>query len=193
MKSATSFTRMLAAVAVIAAMQLWMASCENDEKEIRLLTQKVDSREEGVDIQSVLSQDGKLRAKLQAPIMYRYSADTQMVEFPKTLHCDFFNDSLVKETWLDCKYGKYYEQLNKVYLRDSVVVINIKGDTLRTPDLWWDQNTKLFYTDQYAEYHGANKMINGGKGMVATQDLSSITFKYPTGIIKGTENGDFTK
>lgn len=164
-------------------------SCENDEKVIYDLTKNVVMKEEARDIESYLSQEGKMKAKLKAPLMFRVATDTIYVEFPNTLHVDFYNDSTQIETWLDSKYGKYFENLNKVYLRDSVVVINIKGDTLRSPDLWWDQNTKLFYTDKYAEYHSKDKNIYGGKGLVATQDMTSITFKYPTGTVLVSENG----
>ena len=146
-------------------------------------------KEEAKYIESYLSQDGHVKARLKAPLMLRVAADTLYVEFPKTLHCDFYDDSTIIETRLDSKYGKYFEGLNKVYLRDSVVVISVKGDTLKSPDLWWDQNTKLFYTDSYAEYHGVNKNIQGSKGMVATQDLKSITFNQPTGIVKVSESG----
>ena len=146
-------------------------------------------KEEARHIESYLSQDGHVKARLKAPLMLRVSADTPYVEFPETLHCDFYDDSTKIETRLDSKYGKYFETLNKVYLRDSVIVINIKGDTLKSPDLWWDQNTRLFYTDNYAEYHGINKNIQGSKGMVATQDLKSITFNQPTGVVKVAENG----
>ena len=115
--------------------------------------------------------------------------DTISVEFPNKLHCDFYDDSTQLETWLDSKYGIYYENLNKVYLRDSVVVITVKGDTLKSPDLWWDQSTKMFYTDKYATYHGVGKNIYGGKGMEATQDLKRIMFKETTGNLKVSENG----
>ena len=60
---------------------------------------------------------------------------------------------------------------------------NVKGDTLKSPDLWWDQNTKLFYTDKYAQYLRKDKQIYPGKGLEATQDFKRITFKEPTGII----------
>ena len=173
---------------------LWFAAyllsgCENDVKVINDLTKKVVMKEEARNIESFLSEKGKMKAKLIAPLMVRVEADTIYVEFPNTLHVDFYNDSIKIETWLDCNYGKYFEGLNKVYLRDSVVVITLKGDTLKSPDLWWDQNTKLFYTDKYAIYHGVNKNIFGHKGMVATQDLSSISFNEPTGTVKVTESG----
>jgi LPS export ABC transporter protein LptC len=163
--------------------------CENDERKIKDLTERKVLKEEAINIESFLSQEGKMKAKLKAPLMLRVSADTIFVEFPNTLHVDFYDDSAVVETWLDSRYGKYFENYGKVYLRDSVTVISAKGDTLRSPDLWWDQNTKLFYTDKYAVYHGIGKVIHGGKGMVATQDLNSITFNEPTGTMQASQNG----
>ena len=168
----------------------FVCSCENDEKTINDLTKKVEMREEATHIESYLSQGGVLKEKLKAPLMYRVNGnDTIFTEFPKTLHVDFYNDSTKIETYLDSKYGKYYENYNKVYLRDSVVIITMKGDTLRSPDMWWDQNTKLFYTDKYAIYHGIGRNITGGTGMVATQDLKSITFNNPTGTVQVSDSG----
>jgi LPS export ABC transporter protein LptC len=167
----------------------YLSSCENDEKTIKNLSEKVVMKEEATNIESYLSQDGKMKAKLKAPLMLRVAADTLYVEFPKTLHVDFYDDSTRIETWLDSKYGKYFETLNKVYLRDSVVVITVKGDTLRSPDLWWDQNTKMFYTDKYATYHAPGKQISGTVGLEATQDMTSVIFKHPIGNIQVSENG----
>jgi len=176
-------------VAITYFISIFFISCENDVKQIDDFTKKVTIQEEGINIESYLSQQGKMKAKLKAPLMLRVTSDTIYVEFPKTLHVDFYNDSTQIETWLDSKYGKYFETQNKVYLRDSVVVINIKGDTLKSPDLWWDKNTQLFYTDKYAIYHGVGKDIYGTKGLVATQDLSSIIFKHPIGTIERDSTG----
>lgn len=167
----------------------FVCSCENDTKTIKELTEKVVMKEEAINIESMLSQEGKLRAKLKAPLMVRVFGDTVYAEFPKSLHCDFYNETTAIESWLDCKYGKYFETLGKVYLRDSVVVITMKGDTLKSPDLWWDQNTKMFYTDKYATYHAPGKQVSGTIGLEATQDLSSIIFKHPVGTIRVSENG----
>jgi LPS export ABC transporter protein LptC len=161
----------------------FIAGCENDEKMIEDWSKKKVMVEEGKNIESYLSQESKVRAKLTAPRMLRYEADTVYVEFPNSLHVDFYDDSTKIESWLDSKHGKYFENLNKVYLWDSVVVINVKGDTLKSSDLWWDQNTKLFYTDKYAEYRRKDRQIFPSKGLEATQDFKRITFKQPTGIV----------
>jgi len=146
-------------------------------------SKKKEMVEVGKNIEAYLSQESKVKAKLTAPLMLRHEADTLYTEFPNSLHVDFYDDSTKIESWVDSKHGKYFENLNKVYLWDSVVVINIKGDTLKSPDLWWDQNTKLFYTDKYAQYLRKDKQIYPGKGLEATQDFKRITFKEPTGII----------
>ncbi len=45
-----------------------------------------------------------------------------MQNFPGTLHVDFYNDSMQVESQLDAHYGKYLQNQDKVFLRDSVVV-----------------------------------------------------------------------
>ena len=146
-------------------------------------------QEEATGIVSYISQKGKMKAKLTAPLMLRVMADTQYVEFPRSLHVDFYDDSTKIETWLDSKYGKYFENYNKVYLKDSVVVITLKGDTLRCHDLWWDQNKGIFFTDSVATYRSPGNDITGGKGMEATQDLKTVKFKYPLGTVQINESG----
>lgn len=167
----------------------FISACENDQRAVKEWTEDKVMVEEAINVVSYLSQEGIMKAKLTAPRMLRVQSDTLYVEFPDKLHVDFYNDSTQIESWLDSKYGKYFETFNKVYLRDSVVVISVKGDTLRCHDLWWDQNRALFYTDSVATYHSPGQQISGGKGMEATQDFSSVTFKYPLGSMKISESG----
>ena len=87
------------------------------------------------------------------------------------------------ESKLDALYGKYFETQSKVLLRDSVIVSNVKGDTLRCPELWWDQVTKKFYTDKLVRIYKGGDRIYGGRGLIADQDLSNIQILYPTGIV----------
>lgn len=162
---------------------LFLFSCENDEGVVNASNERKPSIEEAFTIQSFLSSNGQQRAKLVAPYMKRYTLDTTYLEFSRSLHVNFF-DSLGKiESQVDALYGKYLESQSKVYLRDSVVAFNAKGDTLRAPDLWWDQTTRKFYTSRVVRFKSASKIIYGGKGFEADQDLSHYTIYQPTGII----------
>ncbi len=152
-----------------------LSSCENDEREINNLFSKQAAIEEANQVVSYLSQDGTVKAKLTSPYMIRQQVDSPYTEFPRTLHVDFYDDSSVNiQTIMDARYGKYRDYEGKVLLRDSVVVINIvNGDTLRTPELWWDQNQQVFYTDKptfISKRDGTR--TSSTNGMRAKQDLS---------------------
>ena len=160
---------------------LLFISCENDPGEIELWTKKTDLIEEAKTVESYLSQAGVMKAKLTAPVMFRYQRDTVYTEFPNTLHVDFYDDSVQVQSWLTANYGIYYDNLNKVFLRDSVTVINNEGDTLRCPELWWDQNQQKFYTDKPARIDGIDKHILCSNGITAPQDLRGFICNYPSG------------
>ncbi len=160
-----------------------LGGCENDDAAIEEWTKKVSLVEEAKNVDSYFSQGGTLKARLQAPLMIRAQRDTVYTEFPNTLHVDFYDSLAHRESWVDARYGNYYESLDKVLLRDSVVVINTKGDTLKTSELWWDQNAKKFYTDKQVDYNSKTRNIRGSEGMEAAQDLSDVTFKQSTGRV----------
>jgi LPS export ABC transporter protein LptC len=161
-----------------------LLACENDDRVLNDWTRSIVLTEEATDMQTYISQRGQRKARIQAPYMVKENRDTVSMTFPRSVHCDFYDDSLRIDSRLDARYGVYYENLNKVFLRDSVVVITQKGDTLMSPELWWDQNTQLFTTDKYAIYRGPDQQIVGGKGLEATQDLRRITFRATTGTVK---------
>jgi LPS export ABC transporter protein LptC len=161
----------------------FFCSCENEDAAIEEWTKNVVMVEEARNIETYFSQNGTLKAILRAPLMIRAQADTMYTEFPNTLHVNFYDTLAIRESWLDAKYGNYYENLNKVLLRDSVTVINTKGDTLMTSELWWDQNAKKFYTDKPVVYNSATRNIKGSEGLEASQDLTDVTFKQSTGRV----------
>jgi LPS export ABC transporter protein LptC len=138
----------------------------------------------------------KVKGKLTAPYMLRYqTADTPYTEFPRTLHVDFYKDSVkpnappVIESQLDAHYGKYLSNQDKVFLRDSVVVKNIlKGDTVRCKELWWDQHTERFYTDKPVDIYEPDKILHG-TGMEADQNFRWYKITKLTGITLVSENG----
>ena len=154
----------------------FVLSCENDIRDVQNFNKKSISVEEGKNIESYLSQEGKVKAKLTAPLMLRYQTDTPKVEFPKSLHVDFYNDSTKIESQLSAKFGRYLENENKVFLRDSVVVFNMLGDTLFCKELYWDQVKALFYTDKNVIIHKTDQKVYG-TGLVADQSFKNITIK----------------
>jgi LPS export ABC transporter protein LptC len=171
------------------------SSCENDQEEVDALFKKKAAVEEARNIESYLSQSGIVKAKLTSPYMLRVQVQAQVVdspymEFPRTLHVDFYDDSTVIESTLDAKYAKYVEFDHKVFLRDSVLVVSIKnGDTLRTQELWWDQDKQEFYTNKPAHVYQRDKIIFAKDGLRAAQNLTSYTFYTSSGPMLVPSNG----
>ena len=153
---------------------IFLFACENDINEVNNQFTKKAAVEEAFKIESFLSQGGRVKARLISPYMKRYIADSPYLEFPKTLHVDFFGDSTtIIESTLDARYARQIEFERKVLLRDSVLVINkLNGDTLRTSELWWDQNKEEFYTTKVAYINQRSGYSVAKNGLTAKQDFS---------------------
>ena len=170
-------------------------SCENNVKDLPNAGKRQNIPEEAWQIESLMSEGGKIKGKLTAPYMLRYQrADSPYAEFPRTLHVDFYKDSvknkdsIVIESQMDAHYGKYLQNQNKVFLRDSVVVKNIlKGDTVHCRTLWWDHNTQKFYTDDAVRIYQKDKILFG-VGMEADQNFRWYTIKHLTGTVLTSES-----
>ncbi|HQW85521.1 MAG TPA: LPS export ABC transporter periplasmic protein LptC [Ferruginibacter sp.] len=165
---------------------LFTSSCGNSDAEIDQYNQKSLGIEEikNADINYTIA--GKPKAKLTSPLMLRVQQSNPYVEFPKTLHVDFFNENGEIDSRLDAHYGKYFEQESKVFLKDSVRVINTQGDTLYCNELWWDRNRigREFYTDKPVRIR--KKMeVTDGTGMEAAQNFKNWVILNPSkGVMK---------
>lgn len=168
----------------------FLCSCENDLGEV----QKINSAELGKDVAKNVttgySIGGKKKAILTAPLMYKVQDTTAYIEFPNTLHVDFFNasgDSI--ESRLDAKYARYREQKSIVFLKDSVKVINTLGDTLYCHELYWDRNQtgREFYTDKPVRIRRKMETIDG-TGIEAKQDFKEWHILHPVGYVKVSGN-----
>ena len=121
-------------------------------------------------------------------MLHFQKVDSPYAEFPRSLHVDFYNDTMIIESQLDALYGKYFETQAKVFLRDSVVVRNIlKGDTVHCNELWWDQHTERFTTDKPVRIYMKDKILFG-TGMEADQNFRWYTIKHLTGSVLTSEN-----
>lgn len=164
---------------------IFLYACENSSKDIEAFTNKQLGVEEArkVDINYTLS--GRAKAKLTAPIMLRVQDTMPYVEFPQTLHVDFYNDEEKIESYLDARYAKYNESQSRILLKDSVRFIGLKnGDTLICDELYWDRNRAVyqFYTDKPVQIRTKMQTIFG-TGFETSQDFKDKHVINPTNSI----------
>jgi LPS export ABC transporter protein LptC len=159
----------------------FMASCENNMNDVKALSSKQGGIDIGKEVAIYVSDNGKMSAKLMAPVMKKYLVDSgKMVEFPNTIKVDFYKDSNVVDSKLSADYANFKQEENKIFLRGNVVVYNVKGDTLWCKEMFWDQNTGKFHTNKevVVKQHSPISKIYG-LGLEANQDLTDITIIKP--------------
>ncbi len=163
----------------------FLYSCENDIKAIKDLDAKKAGVEEAKMVVVNYSLGGRKKAVLVSPLMFRVQEAVPYIEFPKTIHVDFFDAAALIESKLDAKYAKYKENESNVFLKDSVRVINILGDTLYCNELNWDlkKTGAEFYTDKPVRIRTRTQIIDG-IGMEAKQDFSEWHIIQPVGFLK---------
>ena len=109
MTNTTRYTILKIAVACLSSC-FFMTSCENDVDAVKALGARVIGIDVGKDVAIYISNDGKLGSKLTSPLMNRYLEDSsKMIEFPLSIHVDFYKDSNQVESQLSAKYAKYKE------------------------------------------------------------------------------------
>ena len=103
----------------------FIISCSNNYQEVQDLAKKKTPIDTAINVESYLSQDGLVKAKLTAPLMTTIIvSDTPKTEFPHSLHVDFYNDSTKVQSRLFSKYGLYYN--NKLLKYNIFILNNVK-------------------------------------------------------------------
>jgi hypothetical protein len=162
-----------------------ISSCENSLDDINRITSKISGVEVAKYVKILYSIGDVTKSRITAPLMLRHQEAVPYIEFTKTIHADFFDDSLRIESMLDAHYAKYLEKESKVFLKDSVVVINTKGDTLYCNELYWDRHRtgEEFYTDKPVRIRTPTEILDGD-GLDAPQDFHNWHLINGRGIVR---------
>lgn len=163
----------------------FISSCENSLDQLNQFTSKRTGVEEAKGVKILYTIGDKTNARITAPLMLRHQEAIPFIEFTKTIHADFFDDSLHVKSKMDAHYARYTESESKVFLRDSVVVFNTKGDTLYCNELYWDRKRtgEEFYTDKPVRIRTKTQIIDGD-GLDAPQNFESWHIINGRGIVR---------
>lgn len=169
----------------------FLFSCENSLEDINKINSRRIGVEEAKGVKILYSIGDKTNAEITAPLMLRHQEAVPYIEFTKTIHADFFDDSLHITSTMDAHYAKYLESESKVFLKDSVVIINKKGDTLNCTELYWDRKRvgDEFYTDKPVRIRTPTHKLTGD-GLDAPQDFHNWHLINGKGTVR-VSSGEF--
>lgn len=162
-----------------------LASCHNDQKEIDMLTNRTALQvDRGTDVTILYSENGKVRGRMYAKeYIHNTQAKPPYMDMSKGLKIEMFDDSLKVTSTLTARYGRYYEAQNNVLIRDSVVIVNAKGERLETQELVWNQSVKKFFTEKPVRITTPTQVVYG-KGLESNQDFTEYEITHPTGMVQ---------
>lgn len=159
-------------------------SCSNSMKEINEITEGRIGQDRGKDVTIMYSKAGRLTARVFAHTFVRAeSAPRPYVEMKDGLRVDFYDDSLRIVNTLTAGYARGYEKEGNLLVRDSIHIVNNRGEHLYTSELVWNQKLQEFFTDKSVRIVTPTQVING-TGMTASQDFSTYQIDNPTGEVQ---------
>jgi LPS export ABC transporter protein LptC len=166
-------------------LSLSLAACTNSIKEINDLTGKGNAGEDhGKDVTILYSKMGKMQVRMFAHTFIRiYNTTGPYTEMKDGLKVEFFSDSATVKNTLTARYARWYEKQNNVLIRDSVCILNDKGERLETQELVWNQQLDKFFTEKPVKITTPTQVLYG-TGMEAAQDFSTYQIHNLTGQVK---------
>ncbi len=166
----------------IVAILLFASCADNTIKKVEI--NRLDLPELASDsITTIVSDSGIIRYKIYAPEWDVYDkSDTPRWEFPKGLRFEQFDSLYQVDANIFCKKAVFFSKEELWKLNDSVVAVNLKGESFETNELFWNQKTEKVYSDSLIKVTQSDKIING-VGFESNQEFTKYYIKNPTGII----------
>lgn len=154
------------------ALSCVLYSCENDQSEIKRITEKTNEPVEHIKgLETLYSDSGMVKVRVISPELKKILTPVSITEMPAGVHIEFFNSEMKVESELKANYAVHYENEKVWEARKDVVVINKKGDMLNTELLVWNERTEKLTSDQHVKITTADEIIYGN-GFEANQDFS---------------------
>lgn len=165
-------------------LSLMFLACKNDPKEINaLVTKGAQQEDKAEDVTILYSDNGHVKMKLYAKEFVKNDvAKPPYTEMRKGLKVEFFDDSLNVESTLNARYARYYEKQNNILIRDSIVIVNKKGEKLNTEELVWNQSAKKLFTEKFVKITTPTQVMYGD-GLEANEDFTWYRILNPKGIV----------
>ncbi len=174
-------------LSIILLTGLFYGSCrKNDPKQVEDITSKAPPAEYSTDVTAIYSDSAKVKARLTAPLMIRYIAkdpSDETIEMPKGLFVQFFDTNLNVKSWMRADYGVRYMKTRVTRVSGHVQVRNIKGDSLNTEEMYWDEEKGKVYGTKFGSVRTKTQIILAD-GFDSNIDFTDYNFHNIKGVIQ---------
>ena len=149
-----------------------------------LLTNKKTPTVEAFNFETSYTDSGVVRYFLKTPRLLIFSQEkSPYKEFPDGFHLQRYdkNKKIVSE--LSANYGKNFEIEQKWLATGNVIMVNDKGDTLRSEELIYLIKEDKIYSEKFVNIKKGDQDITGSGGFESDSQMKKWAFKKTKGHI----------
>jgi LPS export ABC transporter protein LptC len=158
-----------------------LLACTPKEEEINELfnAELNENMRIGKNIRIIYSDSAVIRLIVNAPEMIQYESQNESKDvFPKGVMLEFMGADNTVNSWLKAETAIRESRTQKITARGNVIFYNSKNEKLETPELIYDQNTRIVYTDKLVRISQAEKGdTTYGFGFKANESFSIFEIK----------------
>ena len=136
---------------------------------------------------NIINRDsGRISMNVRSPLIEEYTTvDSPYTVFRKGLDLDFYQKGQIKPGYFQADWAKLSDATGIYEGRGNVIIVNEKGDSLKSEQLFWNKKNKTVYTSKEVYLISSEgDSLTAKNGLQATDDLESYTlfnnqgFKY---------------
>ena len=149
-----------------------------------LFANKLIPSVEAFDFQTYYTDSAVVRYFLKTPRLLIFDQEkTPYKEFPEGFHLQQFDNQKKIISELSANYGKNFELEQKWLATGNVVMVNNKGDTLRTEELIYLIKEDKVYSEKFVNIKKGDQDITGSGGFESDSQMKRWSFKKTQGHI----------
>lgn len=167
---------------------LLFPGCENDLKDV----ERISSIQEEVPVDAsygvtiIYSDSTLVKAKLKTPEMLHYNTEDPYYEFPKGGTLIFYDPDQQETQRVTADYAIQKEETGITELRKNVVATRADGLIVKSDELFWDENKRIFYSNKQVTLI-RDGTVQTGTSFWSNEDFTKVEFTSLVGdlILKG--------
>lgn len=143
---------------------LLMTACSKEERHFAPAVHAKDSLPMMTDygVSTLISDSGRIRYKIVTEEWKIYpTTNPSKWTFEKGLFLEKFDQNFHVEAWIQADTAYYYDQKKLWRLIGHVFVRNLKDETFRTHELFWDQANREIYSHTYMVVNTPDQHLEG--------------------------------
>lgn len=134
------------------------------------------------DVSTYVSDSGVVRYKIITEEWKVFDRlDPSRWAFEKGIYLEKFDNKLDIDATIEADTAYYYDKEELWELRGDVHIENEQDEQFDTQLLFWNQKTKMVYSDQYIRIRQQKRIITG-HGFTSNQNFTDYTIKQTQGI-----------